>query len=280
MELKEVIGRRRSIRFFEPWREVEREKIQAILEAIYRAPRVLEVDFIRIVVLHRDRLTPEQMAQLKTPTTTAQLDMAPVYVFFFADMDALEEAARTGGGFGQLVDGGVLNRSHGWTPEFVKGTAAAYLKSLADDPDRVPMGPPGPDGKPRLASREALRLARTAIGIAQDYALLAAFDEGLGALLSAVSVPAAKAVMGIPDSWVPSSPMLLGYPGETPEAGGQRPREPFEEDFFELHYGHPFYREPAVVERLKAAGMIQEEAPFPWRMDEVRGLARKYGLPD
>ncbi|MCC7088402.1 MAG: nitroreductase family protein, partial [Dehalococcoidia bacterium] len=51
MEFKSVVGWRRSIRFFDPWREVEREKIQTILEAIYRAPRVLEIDFVRVVVV-------------------------------------------------------------------------------------------------------------------------------------------------------------------------------------------------------------------------------------
>lgn len=279
MEFKSVVGWRRSIRFFDPWREVEREKIQAILEAIYRAPRVLDVDFVRVVVVLRDRLTPEQMATLKTPTTTAQLDMAPVYVFFYADVDALERAA-TGAPYRDLMAAGVLNRSHGWSDEFVSGTMTPYLRAILDDPNRAPMGPPGADGKPRLVSRETLRLARSAIGIAQEYALLAAVDEGLGAQLSSVSVPAAKMVLGIPDSWAASSPMLLGYHGESREAGGQRPREPFEEDFFELRYGNPFYREPAVIEQLRAAGMIQAEAPFAWRMDEVRGLARKFGLPD
>ena len=33
MEFKEVIGRRRSIRYFVPYRPVERKKIQTILEA-------------------------------------------------------------------------------------------------------------------------------------------------------------------------------------------------------------------------------------------------------
>lgn len=279
MEFKSVVGWRRSIRFFDPWREVEREKIQAILEAIYRAPRVLEIDFVRVVVVHRDQLMPEQMATLKTPTTTAQLDMAPVYFFFYADIDALERAV-TGNTYRDLIRVGVLNHSHGWSEEFVTQTAIPYLRTIIDDPDRVPIGPPGSDSKPRLASREAMRLARTAIGIAQEYALLAAVDEGLGAQLSGVSAQIAKTVLDIPDSWTPSSPMLLGYHGETREAGGQRPREPFEEDFFELRYGHPFYREPAVVDQLKAVGMIQAGAPFPWRMDEVRGLARKFGLPD
>ena len=34
MDFKEVIGYRRSIRYFDPDREVEREKIQKILEAM------------------------------------------------------------------------------------------------------------------------------------------------------------------------------------------------------------------------------------------------------
>lgn len=33
MELTNVIGRRRTIRFFQPFRPVEREKIQKMLEA-------------------------------------------------------------------------------------------------------------------------------------------------------------------------------------------------------------------------------------------------------
>jgi len=279
VEFKSVVGWRRSIRFFDPWREVEREKIQAILEAIYRAPRVLEVDFLRVVVVQRDRLTPDQMATLKTPTTTAQLDMAPVYIFFYAAVDALERGT-TGDTYRELMSAGVLNRSHGWTEEFVTGTAVPCLRAFLDDTNRSPVGPPGADGTRRLVSCETLRLARTAIGIAQDYAQLAAVDQGLGAQLSSVSIPAAKVVVGTPDSWTPSSAMLLGYHGESREAGGQRPREPFEEDFFELRYGNPFYREPAVVEQLRTVGMIQAEAPFAWRMDEVRGLARKFGLPD
>ena len=280
MEFKSVVGWRRSIRFFDPWREVEREKIQSILEAIYRAPRVMEIDFVRILVVHRDRLAPEEMHAMKTPTTTAQLDMAPVYIFFYADVAMLESAA-DGSNFRELMRLGVLNPSHGWNERFVTETAAPYLRAVADDPDRSPLRPPSPGGESGLmVSRETLRLARTAIGIAQEYALLAAFEEGLAAQLSGVSANIARTIFGIPDTWVPSSPMLLGYHGESREAGGQRPREPFEEDFFELRHPHPFYREPAVVERLTAAEMIQPTAPFPWRMDEVRGLARKFGLPE
>ena len=33
MEFKEVLGRRRSIRYFQPYREIEREKVQMVLKA-------------------------------------------------------------------------------------------------------------------------------------------------------------------------------------------------------------------------------------------------------
>ena len=36
MEFKQVIGRRRSIRHFLPWKPVEREKIQVMLEAAHQ----------------------------------------------------------------------------------------------------------------------------------------------------------------------------------------------------------------------------------------------------
>jgi nitroreductase len=280
MELKETIGWRRSIRFFDAWREVERDKIQAILEAVYRAPRVLEVDFLRIVVVHRDKLSPEQMQSLKTPTTTAQLDMAPVCLHFYADVAAFESAAADPGNLRELMRLGVLNRSHGWSEGFIGETVRPWLQKAWDDADRAPVRFGAGQSEPVMVSREVLALARSAIGLAQTYALLAAFDVGLGAQLSGVNTLAARDILGIPDTWTPSSPILLGYHGESREAGGQRPREPFEEDFFEVRHGHPFYREPAVVERLMAANMIQPGSPLPWRLEEVRALARKFGLPD
>jgi len=73
---------------------------------------------------------------------------------------------------------------------------------------------------------------------------------------------------------------LLGYPAESPDAGGQRPREEFEKLYFEGRYGTPFERDSGVVKRLEADGMLQPTAPLPWRKDEVRALARMFGLPE
>jgi hypothetical protein len=87
-------------------------------------------------------------------------------------------------------------------------------------------------------------------------------------------------VIGIPDHWVPHFVMNLGYPLESREAGGQRPRPPFEDLYFEGRVGTPFRRDEDVVDELKRRNMIQAPAPLPGRKDEMRRLARKLGLPE
>ena len=61
MEFKEVVGRRRSIRYYQPWRPVEREKIQTILEAARLSSRAVNASFSKAIVVYRDHL-PEKLA--------------------------------------------------------------------------------------------------------------------------------------------------------------------------------------------------------------------------
>lgn len=77
MEFKEVVGRRRSIRYFVPYRPVEREKIQTIMEAARLASCAVNASFLRAVVVERDQLSADDLQALKVPTTTLQLDMRP-----------------------------------------------------------------------------------------------------------------------------------------------------------------------------------------------------------
>jgi len=35
-----------------------------------------------------------------------------------------------------------------------------------------------------------------------------------------------------------------------------------------------------VVARLTAAKMLQDPAPLPWRQEEIKTLARAFGLPE
>jgi nitroreductase len=262
MEFKEVVGLRRSIRFYKPWRPVEREKIQTILEAARLASRAVNARFAHAVVVYRDQVSEEDRNALKTPTTTAQLDLAPVWIFWYGDLNAVMNTNR-GQTLHQLVDAWALTPSHGWSHRYVDDVIwAQVLQPIASSPEVLSL----------LVAEEA--------SLAICQALLCAVDEGLGTQLTAFNADAAKRILGVPDHFLPLWLQLVGYPAEEREAGGQRPREPFEEMFSEGRYGVPFRRDEQVVERLKAAKMIQDPAPFPWRRDEVRALSNMFGLPE
>ena len=115
-------------------------------------------------------------------------------------------------------------------------------------------------------------------GIAQ--ATLVAFEQGLGTCL--IGQPAQeklKRVLGLPADSKILVIQTVGYPAESSEAGGQRPRLPFEEKFFLNRMGQPFPRDPAVVEGLKRDKMLQDPAPASWRQAELDYLARALQIP-
>ena len=74
--------------------------------------------------------------------------------------------------------------------------------------------------------------------------------------------------------------LLVGYPAEDSQAGGQRPRRALSEHFFDGHYGNPWAEMPEVTERLQREGMLQTPAPLPNRKEEIKQLARRFGLPE
>jgi len=260
MEFKEVIGRRRSIRYFEPNRPVEDEKIQVILEAANRASRSINADYIKAVVVQRDELEPDVLEQLKTPTTTAEIDMAPVHIFCYLDLSYTDGAQ---GRLKELVQLGALNPSHGWSETYVDEVVwATVLKPIASDPGILSY----------IGAIDA--------GVAINQGMLAAVDQGLGVCLHAFNTDVAKKALGIPDHWLPLHLLLVGYPAESPEAGGQRPRRPLAQHFFRGQYGNPWQEIPEVTERLRNEGMIQAPAPLPNRREEIRELARRFGLPE
>ena len=67
MELREVIGRRRSIRFLLPYKPVEPEKIQRMLEAARIASHWGNVQSLRAVVVFRDSAPREVLDALQAP---------------------------------------------------------------------------------------------------------------------------------------------------------------------------------------------------------------------
>lgn len=261
MEFKEVVGRRRSIRFFEPDKPVEREKIQTILEAARLASCAVNAQWLRAIVVERDKIPEEKRNQLKTPVAALTLDLAPVHIYFFCDLSIVNKIK--GSRLKELVEVGALAPTHGWSNKFVD--EFVYPQIL----------------EPMTKNREGyLAAAMADAGGAAHQALLTAFDEGLGACLNTPNPVLTGQIFGVPEGWVSLWVMLVGYPAESWEAGGQRPRPDFEELYFEGDVNTPFKRDPAVVEKLKAAKMIQAPAPLPGRKEEIRELIERLGLPE
>jgi nitroreductase len=259
MQLKEVIGSRRSIRYFDPDRPVEREKIQTILEAGLLASRAVNVAWGKGIVVYREQLTDEQRSSLHTPFASKEFDLAPVYILWYHDMDA-RRTAIDGSRYpavasGVLQDIGALGPPHGWSRKYVEKVVLPEVLTpgLSAGPQR--------GGNPDAA-------------LALEQAYLAAVDEGLGGCLVPFDEAAAAKLFDVPDTWEAVLALVLGYPAEAPEAGGQRPRRTWETMIFDGHVDTPFVRDAQVVEQLRADGLIQEPAPIHWRQDEVRALSR------
>ena len=90
MELKEVLGRRRSIRFFLPFRPVERAKIQKMLEAARRSSCVGNVNSARAVVIWKEQAS-EQVIMAITPLIGyQQMQTAPCFILWYHDKNAYE----------------------------------------------------------------------------------------------------------------------------------------------------------------------------------------------
>lgn len=261
MELKEAIGTRRSIRFFDPDRPVEREKIQKMLEAARLASCAVNAQWQRAIVGFRDNLTPEQLNGLKTPVAALNVELAPVHIHWFNDLSTVNRIK--GSRLRDLVDVGALAPTHGWSHTFVD--EFVYPQILEPF-----------TGSPAYPAHSSFD-----VGGAVTQALLTGVDEGLGVCLVTLNAQTLRQVFKIPDEWMPLMTILVGYPAESSDGGGQRPRPAFEELYFEGEYGNPFPRDPKVVEELKAARMIQEPATpnNPERIAEIKALAERFGLP-
>lgn len=259
MEFKKVIGDRRTIRFFDPNRPVEPEKIQVMLEAANLSSRAVNADFAKAIVCLRDELPPDVVESLKTPTTTTQFDLAPVYIFWYGDTTFADGAQDR---LKELTDLGALPATHGWSHAYVDEVAFAQVVS--------------PMSKEPMANTWAVSVE---CGLAINQAMLAGVDEGLGVGLHAFNTEVAKKALDVPDHWLPMWVLFVGYPAEDRLGGGARPRRPLGTSYFRGSYGTPWQDIPGVADRLRAEGMIQDGMDAEARHAEVRKLADRFGLP-
>jgi hypothetical protein len=201
--------------------------------------------------------------------------LAPVWIYWFGDMSVVrpEVFKRR---LGEMIDAGSAPTAHGWSRE--------VMDALVDRGEEAPEGLPAlneiafqmpPEFPAQAAYSETVGAA--VIG------LLAAVNEGLGTSLCMPAAPSKAHIvreeLRVPDTWLPVWLQLVGYPAEDAEAGGQRPRLPFEEIFFEGDATAVFQRDPRVVRDLERAGLLGSPAPTPGRFDELKRLAQMFGYP-
>jgi nitroreductase len=256
MELREVIGRRRSTRFLRPYRPVEPEKIQRMLEAARLASHWGNVQSLRAVVVFRDSAPREVVEAITAPIAGFQIRLAPVVIVWYLDSAAVDEQADR---LRELLRAGALGFGEG-KEEALEKQLIPIFHSIRDK-----MKAPG------------LGEVDCGQGIAQ--ATLMAFEQGLGTCcLSSPNTDRIRERLGLPDTSRILLLQTVGYPAESPEAGGQRPRQPFEKLFHMNGYGTPFPRSDEVVEELERDRMLQDPAPLPWREAELEWLKHALGV--
>ena len=263
MELKEVIGRRRSIRFYLPHRPVEREKIQKMLEAARRASCVGNVNNARGIVIWKDQASPELIKALTPPLGYQQMQTAPCFIVWYSDAAAYE------------IDK--------WIDASTASAATRRLGSDAEETKRVIDQFLRPVFAPAGRQMAVAPLAFMDVGQAVAQATLVAYDEGLGTCLmsSPLMLDKLTKLLKLPETADRLVRACRSATRPSPwEAGGQTQKAPFDELFYEMEYGRPSSPTPTVDEELKAAKLIQEAAPLPWRDAELKYLVNALGLDE
>ncbi len=256
MELRQVIGNRRSIRFLLPYKPVEPEKIQRMLEAARIASHWGNVQSLRAVVVFKDTATQQVRDALLAPIAGFQIRLAPVVIVWYVDTAAVDEQSDR---LRELLKVGALGFGEG-KEQALEEQIIPIFESI-----REQFKQPG------------LNELDCGQGIAQ--ATLMAFEQGLGTCC--LGTPHGEQIrqnLGLPESVRVLLLQTVGYPAESPEAGGQRPRQPFEKLFHMNGYGNAFPRSQQVVDELEADGMIQSPAPTPWREAELEYLKNALGV--
>jgi nitroreductase len=256
-----VCGRRRSIRWFRTWKPVEREKIQRILEVVrVTTSSPGNIQPWKAIVVEQARIDPEKRRRLlKADNMQAGHAQAPVWIYWFGDMACVGPAIFKMR-MREMLKAGAAPTAHGWSE--------AVMDAMVDRGEEAPEGLPALHEiaygmPPELAAQVAYSETVGAVAIAQ----LAAVNEGLGTCMCMAAAPSRVGVLReelkVPDTWLPVWVQLVGYPAEDADAGGQRPRLPFEEIYFEGDATTRFPRDAGVVRAVRRAEAAGPDVRIP-----------------
>ena len=194
MELREVIGRRRSIRFLLPYKPVEPEKIQRMLEAARLASHWGNVQSLRAVVVFRDTAPKDVMDAITAPIAGYQIRLAPVVIVWYLDTTAVDEQADR---LRELLRAGALG--------FGEGKHEALEKQLI------------PIFGNLLEKLKEPGLGEVDCGQGIAQATLVAFEQGLGTCcLGSPNADKIREKLGMPETCRILLLQTVGYPAESP----------------------------------------------------------------
>ncbi|MCP4007676.1 MAG: hypothetical protein GY725_26135 [bacterium] len=257
MELREVIGNRRSIRYLDPSKPVEIEKIQCMLEAARLASHFGNNNAARALVIHRETASEEQLESLPSPVGGFQMKLAPVIILWYIEGDAMDEAGQR---LRELVECGALGYGTNKHKE-LEETLVPLFNNIG-------------------AALKAPGMVDMDLGQAVSQATLMAFELGLGTCCQgSADWSRVEKAFGLPESCRIAVAQTVGYPLENPDAGGQRPRLPFEQLFQLNSPDQPFPRSETVVDELTRDRLLQSGAPQSGREEEIERIRVKYDLP-
>jgi nitroreductase len=257
MELREVIGNRRSLRYLDPDHPVELDKLQRMLEAARIASHFGNNNAAQALVVHKDTATEEQWDCLPSPVGGFQMKMAPVVILWYIELDAMNEA---GTRLRELVNCGAL----GYGPDRHEELENTLVPLFRDTAEFLKL--------PGMVDMD--------MGQAVCQATLMAFEQGLGTCCQGSGDwSKVEKAFNIPEHCRIVVGQTVGYPLENPDGGGQRPRLPFEKLFQLNSIDNPFPRSEAVIEELTEDKLFQPQAPLPGREEEIEALRQKYNLP-
>lgn len=257
MELREVIGNRRSTRYLDPDKPVELEKIQRMLEAARIASHFGNNNAVQALVVHRKTATEEQVASLHSPVGGFQMELAPVVILWYIQGDAMDEASAR---LRELVNCGAL----GYGPDKHKQLEETLVPLF----DRIGEALKGPG------------MVDMDCGQAVAQSTLLAFEQGLGTCCQGSGDwSRVEAAFNFPASCRIVVAQTVGYPLENPDTGGQRPRLPFEKLFQLNSIDNPFPRSQEVIDGLSRDKLFQPAAPMPGREEQIEAIRTKFKLP-
>ena len=207
-------------------------------------------------MVFRDSAPKHVVEAIQAPVAGFQIRLAPAVIVWYLDTAAVD---RQSDRLRELLDAGALG--------FGEGKRDALENQL------IPIF----DGFLETAKQPGMNEIDCGQGIAQ--ATLMAFEQGLGTCcLGTPHVETIRQNLGLPEACRVILLQTVGYPAESPDAGGQRPRQPFADLFHMNEYGSAFPRNESIVAELEQDGMLQTPAPNEWREAELDYLKNALGL--